>query len=120
MAEEINIEDIDNIIEELIVDIDPQKSGWAGTPEPVMDYKTQLKLAQLAGTKAHEELEAVKDAADRLAEEKKTLEINNEKIIPRDKVMSANQLLTEMGYANGLQDAAPNSEYDFLTYQNII
>lgn len=45
---------------------------------------------------------------------------NGEKIIPRDKVNDANELLKRMGYKNGLQDAAPNSEYDFLTYQNII
>ena len=74
----------------MIVDIDPQKSGWAGTPEPIMNYKTQLKLAQLAGTKAHDELEAVKDAADRLAEEKKTLEINNKKIIGAFKALKEN------------------------------
>jgi len=45
---------------------------------------------------------------------------NGEKIIPRDKVGDANDLLKRMGYKNGLQDAAPNAEYDFLSYQNII
>ena len=90
LAEEIDLDDLDNLIEELIVDIDPQKSGWAGTPEPIMNYKAQLKLAQLAGTKAHEELEAVQDAVDRLAEEKKTLEINNKKIIGAFRALKEN------------------------------
>jgi len=90
LEEEIDPAAIDAILEELIVDISPQKSGWAGTPEPIMQYKTQLKLAQLASGKAHEDIEELKAAADRLAEEKNTLKKNNEKIIKAFKGLKEN------------------------------
>ena len=90
LGEEIDMDDIDNLLEELIVDIDPQKSGWAGTPETIMQYKTQLKLAQLASGKAHEDIEELKDAADRLAEEKKIIKKNNEKLIKAFKGLKEN------------------------------
>jgi len=41
LEEEIDLEDLDEILEELIVDIVPEKSGWAGTPEPIMNYKEE-------------------------------------------------------------------------------
>jgi len=90
LAEEIDIDEIDKLLEELIVDINPQKSGWAGTPETIMQYNTQLKLAQLASGKAHEDIEELKDAADRLAEEKKIIKKNNEKLIKAFKGLKEN------------------------------
>ena len=33
------------LVEELVVDITPQKSGWAGTPEPIMKHNLELELA---------------------------------------------------------------------------
>ena len=68
LEEEIEIDDIEQIIEELVVDIDPQKSGWAGTPEPIMRYKEEMRLAQLAATQAHEENMELVAARDRLSE----------------------------------------------------
>ena len=65
---EIDSEDLEGLIEELVVDIDPKKSGWAGTPEEIMDHKEQLRLAQLAATKAHEENMELVAARDRLSE----------------------------------------------------
>jgi len=81
LEEEVDPAQIDAILEELIVDIAPQKSGWAGTPETIMQYKTQLKMAQLASEKAHTDIEDLKSAAERLAEERDILKKNNEKII---------------------------------------
>ena len=69
LEEEIEINDIEQIIEELVVDIDPQKSGWAGTPEPIMRYKEEMRLAQLAATQAHEENMELVAARDRLSEQ---------------------------------------------------
>ena len=68
LEEEIEIDDIEQIIEELVVDIDPQKSGWAGTPEDIMRYKEQMRLAQLSATEAHEENMELVAAKDRLSE----------------------------------------------------
>jgi len=69
LDEELALEDIEQIIEELVVEIDPQKSGWAGTPEAVMRYKEQMRMAQLASTKAHEENMELVAARDRLSEQ---------------------------------------------------
>ena len=84
LEEEIDIEmeDIDELLEELIVDINPQKEGWSAmTPDDIMDWKSQLKLAHLAADKAHEEHQEIKQAAERLAEEKKTLLGKNKKLL---------------------------------------
>ena len=34
---DLDIDNLDELIEELVVDITPQKSGWAGTPENIMN-----------------------------------------------------------------------------------
>lgn len=69
LEEELEIDDIEQIIEELVVDIDPQKSGWAGTPEPIMRYKEEMRLAQLSATQAHEQNMELVAARDRLSEQ---------------------------------------------------
>tara|TARA_R100001198_G_C5235277_1_gene213394 strand:+ start:1628 stop:2635 length:1008 start_codon:yes stop_codon:yes gene_type:complete len=69
LEEELDLEEIEHIIEELVVDIDPQKSGWAGTPESIMRYKEEMRLAQLAATKAHEENMELVAARERLSEQ---------------------------------------------------
>ena len=68
LEEEVDVEELENIIEELVVDIDPQKSGWAGTPEGIMRYKEEMRLAQLSATAAHEENMELVAARDRLSE----------------------------------------------------
>jgi hypothetical protein len=68
LEEEVDVEELENIIEELVVDIDPQKSGWAGTPEDIMRYKEEMRLAQLSATAAHEENMELVAARDRLSE----------------------------------------------------
>jgi hypothetical protein len=78
LEEEIDISDLDEILEEivneeLVVDIAPAKSGWAGTPESLMDYKEELRLAQLAGTEAQEQNRELVAARDRLTEQNSTL-----------------------------------------------
>ena len=64
MEEEYDIteENIDSILEELIVDIEPQKGGWAGTPDSIMNHNAELKLARLASTEAQEEIKVLKQA----------------------------------------------------------
>ena len=54
------------IVEELVVDIKPTKSGYAGTPEPIVRHQEEQELARLQGTEAKEENDALVAAAARL------------------------------------------------------
>ena len=77
--EEIDIEDL---LEELVVDIDPKSIGTGKfTPDGILDYQEQLKLAQIAGTAKQEELEDLRSAAERLAEDRKKLISTNTKLL---------------------------------------
>lgn len=89
------------------------------TDSPVSNnaLKSMMEILELDHTTTKQNLDKV---ADKKSVTRDVSISNGEKIIPKDKVMMADQLLKQMGYRNGLQDAAPNSEYDFLTYQNII
>ena len=98
---EVEIEDIDELLEELVVDIDPQKSGWAGTPEQIMRYKEQLRLAQLSATQAHEENMELVAARERLSEQNdklkvavKTLKVKIEEVsLSNAKLLYTNRIL---------------------------
>ena len=79
---ELDFGEIDELLEELIVDINPQKEGWSAmTPDDVMDFKSQLKLAQMASTQAQADNKELHAAVDRLSEEKNTLVNKNKKLI---------------------------------------
>jgi len=81
LEEEIDLEDLDDILEELVVDIHPQKSGWAGTPDPIMDYKEELELARRSGTAANKQVKALTQAGERLSEQNKKLKVKNAKML---------------------------------------
>ena len=81
LEEEVDLSDLDEILEELIVDITPQKSGWAGTPEDIMHYKTELELAHRSGTEALEKVKALTQAGERLSEANKALKTKNTKML---------------------------------------
>jgi small-conductance mechanosensitive channel len=102
LEEEIEVADLEEIIEELVVDINPQKSGWAGTPEEIMQYKEQMRLAQLAATEAQEENQELVAARDRLSEQndklKETVRVLKEKFdqvsLSNAKFLYTNRVLT--------------------------
>jgi len=73
LEEEVEISDVEELLEELVVDIDPQKSGWAGTPDSIMNYKEELRLAQLSATAAEESNKELVAARDRLSEQNKKM-----------------------------------------------
>ena len=87
LEEEIDVEDIDNILEELIVDIAPQKEGWAATPEPIMDYKEEMELARRSATKALKDVEELKAAGERLSEQNEGLKVKNLKLANAFKIL---------------------------------
>jgi hypothetical protein len=106
LEEEIDISDIDELLEELVVDIDPQKSGWAGTPTDTMNYKEQLRLAQMSATKAEEQNKELVAARDRLSEQNNKLRdgvailkekfnqatLSNAKLLYTNRVLANNSL----------------------------
>ena len=80
--------DIGDLLEELVVDIDPQSIGTGKfTPDDILDHQEQLKLAQIAGTAKQEELQDLRNAAERLAEDRKKLISTNKKLLRTVRVM---------------------------------
>ena len=78
---ELDEDMVREIVEELVVDVKPTKSGWAGTPAPVMAHAEEQELARRSGTEAKEEIEALQDAGERLSvDESKKLEDENRKL----------------------------------------
>jgi hypothetical protein len=72
--EEVDLQeqDLEEIVEELTVDIKPQKSGWLGTPDSQMEQHEDEIVANLQGTKEKEEHEALKKAVGELEEAKQS------------------------------------------------
>lgn len=71
---------IQELVEELIVDMMPVKTGWLATPQGEMQYAEEMELARRAGTEAQEQLKALQDAHDRLAITNESLAKQNEKL----------------------------------------
>ena len=108
LEEEVDISDLEDLLEELVVDIEPQKSGWAGTPEDIMQYKEEMKLAQLAATQAKEENLELAAAAERLSEQndkmRKIISVLKEKVekanLTNAKLLYTNRLFREFALSN--------------------
>ena len=65
--------DLDEILERVRVDFEPQKSGWAGTPEPHMKEYESMLLAKEQDTETKEENEELRKNVAALQKENKTL-----------------------------------------------
>ena len=96
---EINLDDLDELIEELVVDIEPQKSGWAGTPAPIMDYKEEMELARRSGTQALAQVKALTKAGERLSEANKNLKAKNAKMLEALQILKENFNKTNLSNA---------------------
>ena len=81
MEEEIDLDEemVREIVEELVVDIKPTKSGYAGTPEPIVRHQEEQELTRLQGTEVREENDALVAAAKELSEAKKVVETEKRK-----------------------------------------
>jgi len=95
---DLDEDDIAKLVEELVVDITPQKSGWAGTPESEMQYNIELELASRAATEAREENEALKKAVEELSESKEHLEKTNN--VLKEAVLKMKGAFDEMSVSN--------------------
>lgn len=98
LEEEIDTVDLEAIIEELIVDIEPQKEGWAGTPDDIMDFKQELEMARMASTKAQEENEALIAANKELTKENKDLKTKFSTLI--DSVNTLKESMEKVNLSN--------------------
>ena len=83
VEEEVEIDEaaIKELVEELVVDVMPVKTGWLATPQGEMQYAEELELARLASTEAQEEIKALKDARDRLTITNESLTSDNKKLV---------------------------------------
>ncbi len=96
---ELEIDGLDELIEELVVDIAPQKSGWAGTPDPIMDYKEELELARRSATQAKEQVKALTQAGERLSEQNEKLQAKNAKMLEALQILKENFNKTNLSNA---------------------
>jgi len=76
--EELSIDEfnLENILEELTVDTNPTKSGWAGTPDSSVEVQEDQTLAMEQDDDVKEENEALRSAVASLEENKTSLEAN--------------------------------------------
>ena len=86
------------LVEELVVDITPQKSGWAGMPEATMQHNLELELAHRASTEVKEENEALKKAIEELSESNTNLKKSNKTL--KETVLKMKEAFDEMSTSN--------------------
>ena len=81
VEEDIDLDEtmIKELVEELVVDIMPVKTGWLATPQGEMQYAEELELARRSGTEAQEQIKALQDAHDRLTITNESITKQNEK-----------------------------------------
>lgn len=94
----IEIDDslVDDILERLTVDIDPQPRGWAGTPRSQMEQFADMELARQADDKVKEENEALRSRVKELEESLSTTTDQKEILIEEnDKFKEAILILKE-------------------------
>tara|TARA_Y100001938_G_scaffold7583_1_gene9306 strand:- start:678 stop:1700 length:1023 start_codon:yes stop_codon:yes gene_type:complete len=96
---EIGIDGLDELIEELVVDIVPQKSGWAGTPDPIMNYKEEMELARRSATEAKEQVKELTQAGERLSEQNEKLKAKNAKMLEALQILKENFNKTNLSNA---------------------
>jgi len=89
---------IASLVEELVVDITPQKSGWAGTPEPIMQYNLELELAHRAATEVKADNTALKKAIEELSESNTNLKKSNKTL--KETVLKLKSAFDDMSTSN--------------------
>ena len=90
LEEEIETNELEKMLEELIVDIIPQKSGWEVTPDAIMDDYEHQMMAHRAGTAAKEQAMALIDANERLTEQNKSLQGKNQALVHSVRTLKEN------------------------------
>jgi hypothetical protein len=81
--------DLDELMEAVRVDFEPVKSGWAGTPEKIMQEYEAMLLAREQDSKVKEENEELRKTVASLQNENKTLSSAALKLQEQNKEYSA-------------------------------
>ena len=102
---EITEDNIDEIVESLVVDIAPTKSGWAGTPESVMQHNEELVAAMAQSDKFQEENKDLLKVGKQLAESNKKYKTVNDKLttvvdVLKEKLDEVNLTNAKLLYTN--------------------
>jgi hypothetical protein len=97
-AASLSEEAIEEIVESLVVDIMPTKSGWAGTPESVMQHNEELAAAMAQSDKVKEERNELLKVGKELAESVKKHQSVNTKL--KDVVDILKEKLDEVNLSN--------------------
>ncbi len=114
LEEEVNLTEdaLSAIIEELTVDMEPVKSGWAGTPQARRDHADEVAVAALQDTEKLEEFEALRDAVSKLEKVNESLKQEMKQINSdlqeqknytktlKDKLVEVNDLNGKLFYQN--------------------
>ena len=86
------------LVEELVVDITPQKSGWAGMPESTMQHNLELELAHRAATEVKAENDELKKALEELNESNTNLKKSNKTL--KETVLKMKSAFDDMSTSN--------------------
>jgi|TARA_R110000824_G_scaffold5670_9_gene26115 hypothetical protein len=88
--QEVNLDEdiLASLLEELTVDIHPTKSGWAGTPNAMVNLAEEELMALAQDSKEKEKREAIENALKDLQESKNDLESKNKLL--KEKLQTAN------------------------------
>ena len=102
---EITEDNIDDIVESLVVDICATKSGWAGTPEAVMQHNEELVAAMAQSDHYKEEKDELLKVGKQLAETVKKYKASNGKLkgivnTLKDKLEEVNLTNAKLFYTN--------------------
>ena len=95
---EITEDNIADIVESLVVDIMPAKSGWAGTPESVMQHNEELAAAMAQSDKYKEEKEELLKVGQSLQESLEKHQTVNAKL--KEVVDALKEKLDEVNLTN--------------------
>ncbi len=95
---EITEDNIADIVESLVVDIMPVKSGWAGTPESVMQHNEELAAAMAQSDKYKEEKEELLKVGQSLRESLEKHQTVNAKL--KEVVDALKEKLDEVNLTN--------------------
>ena len=96
---------VDEIMERLRVDIEPTKSGWAGTPESQMEENDNMAVARESDDEVKEENEALRKRVAELEESIKSSKASKKKISEenqkfRDAVLFLKEKIDEVNVSN--------------------
>ena len=94
----ITEENIEEIVESLVVDLMPTKSGWAGTPESVMQHNEELAAAMAESDKYKEERDELLKVGKTLQESVEKHQSVNTKL--KEIVDALREKLDEVNLAN--------------------